>query len=252
MAQIVTLLTDFGTRDSYVAEVKAVLLAQLPTVTLVDISHEIGAYQIEEGAFLLRRAYSWFPPSTYHLAVVDPGVGSSRRCLFVKTGHGNFVGPDNGLLKWAVEEAEQRKKKSAVIYEIPIPEGTAPTFHGRDVFAPFLASHLRGRKSRLRRLNGMEGRNFPVPRQQSGKLFGEILAVDHYGNLITNVPLNFRITTAQVGKRRLNAALNYESIPKGDAALIAGSHGFWEISSHNASASQTLALKKGDPILTFS
>ena len=166
MPQLVTLLTDFGTEDSYVAEMKAILFSQLPTLNVVDITHHIPPFDIERGAFQLLRSYGWFPAPTYHLAVVDPGVGSQRKCLYISTAHGHFIGPDNGVLLWAVRDAERRKKKPALIYEIPVPPETLPTFNGRDVLAPFLANLLRGKKMRLRRLEQMAGREFPLPQKR--------------------------------------------------------------------------------------
>src|SRR5689334_17338345 len=102
MPNLVTLMTDFGLKDSYVAEVKGVILSQVPSATIVDITHEVPPYQITAGAFQLLRSYRWFPASAYHLCVVDPGVGTDRRCLFVRTAYGSFIGPDNGVLMWAV------------------------------------------------------------------------------------------------------------------------------------------------------
>jgi S-adenosyl-L-methionine hydrolase (adenosine-forming) len=252
MAQIITLLTDFGTRDSYVAEMKGVLLSQLPSATLVDITHDIRPYQIEEAAFNLLRTYAWFPASTFHLVVVDPGVGSNRKCLFVKTAHGNFVGPDNGVLLWAIRDSEKYKKKAAVAYEIPVSERAAPTFHGRDVFAPFICEYLRGKKQRLKRVSTLEGREFPLPAHGVGKISGEVLYEDQFGNTVTNIPTGKSNVRAIFGKYQVDTAPNYDSIAPGKVALLRGSHGFWEFAGSQDSAAKQLRLKKGDAITLVS
>lgn len=252
MGHIITLLTDYGTKDSYVAEVKGVILSQIPSATIVDITHEIKPYAIEGAAFNLLRAYSHFPASAYHLVVVDPGVGTNRKCLFVKTSHGNFIGPDNGVLLWAIRDAEKYKKRAALAYEIPIIKKIAPTFHGRDVFAPFLTEYLRGKKQRLVRVTSLEGRVFPIAVHGVGKISGEILYEDHFGNTVTNIPVGKAPVRANFGRYQVHTAPNYDSIPPSKVALIRGSHGFWEFAAHQESSSKRLRLKKGDAITLFS
>lgn len=252
MPSVVTLTTDFGLQDSYVAEIKAVLLSQVPSVNLVDITHEIPPYNVEAGAFQLLRSYRWFPPSAFHLAVVDPGVGTNRRCLFVRTAHGTFIGPDNGVLLWAIRDAEKASGKKAQGFEIPVREAVRPTFYGRDVFAPFLALHLRGKKSRLLKLNHFVGDEFPEARMFSDRWEGKILYVDHFGNLVTSIPSDKTgPCDAKVKKHRLSMQPNYLSIGDRQAALIAGSHGFWEIAAKKSSAQKLLKVEVGEKVSLF-
>lgn len=249
---LVTLMTDFGLKDSYVAEVKAVLLSQVPNLTIVDLTHEIPAFNISAGAFQLFRSYSYFPATAFHLAVVDPGVGTERKCLFIRTSLGSFIGPDNGLLNWAVEDAEKRCGRKSQIFEIPIRSAVRPTFYGRDVFAPFLATHLRGKKARLLRLNEVAGESFPEAELQGTMWEGTILCEDHFGNLVTSVSFEKSgPCEARIGKTRLTAAPNYLSIPNKRCALIQGSHGFWEIAAKKERAATLLKLKVGDSIHLF-
>lgn len=250
MAGIVTLLTDFGTEDTYVAEVKAVLLAGDPKLTLVDLTHEITPYDISRGAFQLLRAYHHFPKGTYHLAVVDPGVGSRRKCLLIETARHRFVGPDNGLLKWAVRHCEREEGKPARIFEIPVSETASATFHGRDVFAPALLRHLKAEKQGLKKISEMEGREFPDPVLRNGKLVGEVLLVDHFGNLVTSLPhVPGEIPEAHLGERTVLKTVScYADIPAAEACLVPGSHGFWEIACRSASAHEKLALGVGQEI----
>src|SRR6476620_11272589 len=130
---IITLLTDFGTTDAYVAEMKAVLLGAVPEATLVDLTHAVPPGDIRAGAYLLGRSWHRFPAGTVHLSVVDPGVGTTRAALALRA-HGHwFVGPDNGLFTPVLRDAEVE----AVV--LPVPAEASPTFHGRDLFAPAAA-----------------------------------------------------------------------------------------------------------------
>ena len=139
---IITLTTDFGTADSYVGVMKGVILGIAPDVHLVDLSHEIAAQDVRGAGFVLSRAVPYFPDGTMHLAVVDPGVGSRRRPLLIKTSRASYVGPDNGLFTFALDEAGK------AVFELDRPEFWLPnishTFHGRDIFAPAAAHAARG------------------------------------------------------------------------------------------------------------
>lgn len=238
------LLTDFGLDDTYVAEVKAVLLGAGPHLRWVDITHSVAPYDVEGGGFQLLRSHSHFPKGTCFLGVVDPGVGSHRRAVWVRTRDYDFVGPDNGLLKWAVEACHGNKE----IREIPIPPGTLPTFHGRDVFAPFVVGLAQGKPGKTTKLESLVGDSLPRPKAEGSGWNGEILAVDRYGNLVTNLPLGMAIQNAQIGRARFTRAAHYAAIPAGRAALIQGSHGFWEVSCRNASAAKHLGAARGDRI----
>lgn len=253
MRHLVTLTTDFGTTDSYVAEVKAVLLSADRETQIVDVTHQIPAYDIRAAAFQLLRCYRAFPRGSCHLVVVDPGVGTERKCLYVRTAGHHFIGPDNGVLLWAVRDVEEREGTPAECFEIPVPPGTQPTFHGRDVFAPFAARVLRGElPARLTRLSALAGEPFPHARETREGVVAEVLAVDHFGNVVTSAPyVGDREREARVTGHRgsIRTAPNYGSIPKGQAALIRGSHGFWEISMQNASAARKLKLTAGKKVL---
>lgn len=246
---LLTFTSDFGTTDSYVAEVKGVLLSQLPSLTVVDVTHEIPPHDIKNGAFQVLRSYRYFPRDAYHLVVVDPGVGTDRKCLFVRTNHGTFIGPDNGVLLWAVQDAEKRGGKKASIFEIPVRQAVRPTFYGRDVFAPFLTSHLRGKKARLLRLDAMLGKPFPEAEVDGEDWKGTLLYIDHFGNCVTNVPIeNTAGVEMKFKRKKITQSPNYQSIPKGECALVAGSHGFWEIAAKETSAQKLLKLSVGDTI----
>ena len=153
------------------------------------------------------------------------------------------MGPDNGLLLWAVKACEKKLGKAAKVYEIPAPRDVGRTFHGRDLFAPFIVSLLRGKKMKLQPVLALEGRPFPS--------LGEIVHVDHFGNLVTSIPAGMESIEGHAGKQRvpLSAAENYLSIPENGAAFIRGSHGFWEIACRCGSAADFLRLQKGDSVI---
>src|ERR1041384_5168910 len=184
---LITLLSDFGTRDNFAGVLKGVVLSICPEAHLVDLTHEVPAQDVLSGAFLLKAALAYFPKGTVHLAVVDPGVGSSRKPLAMKSNGHFFVGPDNGLFPAALEEwkiqgaVELTQKK----FQLKNPSAT---FHGRDIFAPVAAHLARGAdfgalgKTTTRWVKG----SFPKPRKIKGGFEGRVLWTERFGNLITN------------------------------------------------------------------
>jgi S-adenosylmethionine hydrolase len=258
--RIITLLTDFGLRDHYVAAMKGIILGLNPDARLVDISHLVPPQDIHTGAFLLGQSYGCFPTSTVHLAVVDPGVGTSRKVLVAEAGGHYFVAPDNGILSYVKkcnEDFHAYEVTADHYYRKPV----SRTFHGRDIFAP-LAAWV-SRNVPLRQL-GDEIEDpvllkTPDPENvKEGLIQAAILAVDHFGNLITNLtaghlpemdperPMPFKVLT---GKNEVTRFYNtYGEAPKGELFLVVGSSGFLEISMKGAPAAATLGMKPGNPI----
>ena len=185
---IISLLSDFGQKDPYVAEMKAVILSINPKVQLIDISHQINKFDIRMGAFILASATPYFPKNTIHLAVVDPGVGTERRSIIIETTQGIYVGPDNGLLMLAAQKSGIKK-----VYVINDPKYSlqriSKTFHGRDIFAPAAAFISKGIKPSD---FGSEIQNhvipsFIKPKIKKHELIGEVIHIDDFGNIITNI-----------------------------------------------------------------
>src|SRR5437867_4236583 len=178
---IISLLTDFGAADSYVGEVKGVLLSRAPGATLVDVSHEVPPGSIRAAQYLLARTWHRFPAGTVHLVVVDPRVGSERRALAADVEDHWFIAPDNGLLSVLPEGGRY--------VSLPVLRDASPTFHGRDVFAPAAARLATG--ARLEELGSPVADAvhipLPVPRTDGPSLVGEILYVDRFANLFTNI-----------------------------------------------------------------
>jgi S-adenosylmethionine hydrolase len=239
---IVTLLSDFGLTDSYVAEVKAVLLSALPTVQLVDISHDVPAGDIGAGQYLIGRSRHRFPPGTVHLVMVDPGVGTTRRAIAAEVGGHRFVGPDNGVL-WPM-------LSKGKMVGLVVPPMASATFHGRDVFAPAAARLAAG--ARIDEL-GPEIRDpvqfaLPEPTRNGREATGSVIYVDRFGTLISNIPGQWADgeTVVQV-KRRALAPLKRTFGDVAPAQLVAfvGSGGTIEVAVRDGSAAAKLKVGIG-------
>ncbi|MEM2816090.1 MAG: SAM-dependent chlorinase/fluorinase [Candidatus Bathyarchaeia archaeon] len=258
---IITLTTDFGLTDPYVAEMKAVILRINPNVTIVDISHQIEKFNIRMGAFILASAAPYFPEGTIHIAVVDPGVGTKRKPILIEAEGAFFIGPDNGLLTFAA-----KKQGIKHVYEISNPKFMLPkistTFHGRDVFAPAAAHLSRGvSPSEF----GLELHEIFIPTFieiiKSGEtLVGEVIHIDDFGNIITNftskelseVIINGKIRV-KLGETELslNVCKTYADVEPLKPLAIIGSHDFLEVSMNQANAAKFFNVKVGDKITLY-
>jgi S-adenosylmethionine hydrolase len=254
---IITLLTDFGLKDPYVASMKGVILSINPQCTLVDITHQVSPYDIKEGAFILAQAYSTFPKGTIHLSVVDPGVGSPRKPILFVTKNYFFIGPDNGLFTFALKREKLKKVIALGKMEFFLPE-VSPTFHGRDLFAP-VAAHLSfgiAPESFGRVIKSWNEISFPEPVLRQEKLIGEVVHIDTFGNLVCNIDyknlLKFsksRPFVIKIGKRTMRGLKKgYWEGRKDEPMALIGSGGFLEISVREGNAQRLLKAKKGDPI----
>jgi S-adenosylmethionine hydrolase len=242
---LVTLLTDFGLTDTYVGQVKGAILALSPSVTIVDLTHAVPPQDVLAGAFLLWSAVEVFPSGTIHLAVVDPGVGSSRRAVAIRASRGDiFVGPDNGLLIPAADRLGGSHAAVELTGRAPI----SSTFHGRDVFAP-VAGHLANGVP-LERLGSpitdLTRIELPTPRGVDG----EVLHVDIYGNLVTNIPATSLPPRfeALVNGHAARQAEFYAAVGPGELLALVGSAGLLEISARDASAAAVTGAARGSPV----
>jgi hypothetical protein len=254
---IITLLTDFGTRDHYVASMKGVILNINPQCSLVDITHDVIPNDIQEGALILANTFSYFPKGTIHLSVVDPGVGSARKPVLLVTQNYFFVGPDNGL--FGVIAQRERVKQVVVLTkkEYFLPK-VSITFHGRDIFAPVAAHLSSGVKPSAfgYQTRSLKELGIRRPMVKSGKLSGEILHIDTFGNLVSNIDGEklfqfvrghpFVIRAGGKGIRELKSM--YWEGEKGEPIALIGSGGFLEISVREGNAQKVLKVKRGDPI----
>lgn len=258
---LVTLITDFGTADYFVSAMKGVILSVNPQASIVDITHEIPAQDIEAAAFTLLAAYSSFPSGTIHVAVVDPGVGSARRAIVVKAGGQFYVGPDNGIFSYICERGLE-----ATVFELTnktyFRSKIGSTFHGRDVFAPVAAALSTGvEPSEL----GKQITN-PVPLEplepkklKNGSVKARIIHIDRFGNCVTN--LTPRELTAEmiadgaylvVNDTRVKSFRNFfseQSERRREVFGIWGSAGFLELAAQDKSAAKILKVKRGEAVV---
>jgi len=250
---IITLLTDFGDRDGFVGTMKGVMLSINPAAKIIDLSHQVPDQDIAAGAFILGHSYSYFPHGTVHVAVVDPGVGSTRKILAVQTQHYFFVAPDNEILNYIFHSGETLTVIEVLNKQFFL-EQVSQTFHGRDIFAP-VAAHLSAGVpiSRL----GPETQTFrrgeiKQPVVADSHLTGEIIYIDKFGNLITNIPagmLKRPIAIIQTGSLVLNQLSGaYSEVAIGQPVALIGSAGYLEIAIRHGNASQQFARNRGDQI----
>ena len=248
--RIVTLLTDFGTADYYVGAIKGTLLRLAPSCLPVDISHDLAPGDVRAATFLLAAAAPTFPSGTVHLAVVDPGVGSRRRVLIAES-HGHyFVGPDNGILITAIQATDDHVIHSVEQRELFLP-GPGSTFHGRDRFAPVAAALLRGVPSSDlgRPIDDPVELAISDPIRSDNMLRGEIVHIDRFGNLITNVPTNWLSDhpfVAKVGKHAVRRVVQYYAMLKSqEVGVVGGSLGTLEVSVRNGSLAALWDIRCG-------
>ena len=255
--RIITLLTDFGTRDHYVASMKGVILGINPRSMLIDISHQVSSQNIQEGAFYLASAFSFFPKGTIHLSVVDPGVGGPRKPILVVTSRYYFVGPDNGIFTLALHR-EKVKQVVALSNEKYFLSRVSSTFHGRDVFAP-VAAHLSlgiTPESFGDEVDSWESLRIAETEQKGRELRGEIVHIDAFGNLISNIDEKtfFDVTRShnfliKMGRQRIHSLKKgYWEGKEGELMALIGSGGFLEISIRERSAQESLQMKRGGKI----
>jgi hypothetical protein len=254
-APILTLTSDFGLTDHYVAVMKGVILTICPQARIVDISHGVGPFEIAEGAYLIAQAYASFPRKTVHVVVVDPGVGTSRRPILLEAAGQYFVGPDNGVLSMVY--SREKHKVRLISNEGYFRKPVSRTFHGRDIFSP-VAAHLASGvpPSRMGKLiQDYLKPSFEKP-QRTGKRTwtGRILKIDRFGNIVTNFhaiefpDLDRKNFSLAIGPRQVGVmAHNYAECGPGELFLVTGSSGYLEISVGQGSAAQAIGCETGAP-----
>lgn len=251
---IITLTTDFGISDWFVGTMKGVMAGIARHAQIIDITHAVPPGNIRAGAFALRSACRYFPKGTIHVAVVDPGVGSHRRALAVRTRNSTYVGPDNGILSWALALEEVLAVHSLDLSQYFLPQ-VSRTFHGRDVFAP-VAAHLANGLPVEKlgwKLTNYVRLPWPEPEQRDSGIVGEVVYIDHFGNAITNLDTaSLAEATAGkqvevlLGRRRVGPLSScYASVPKGKSTAVLGSSGFLEIAVNGGNAARALRIEVG-------
>lgn len=253
MNSIITLTTDFGTRDGFVGQMKGVILGIIPSTNLIDITHEVSPFSVLEAALVMKGVSTYFPRHTIHICVVDPKVGSSRRAIVISAGGQYYIGPDNGVFSWIPSS-----EIPPTIREITNPDFMLahphPTFHGRDILAP-AAAHL------------SKGKSFasigpvvrdpvviskPEPRQTANGIRGEVMHVDQFGNLCTNIEAqSLQSVVRSVTFQNLiieGIRTFFDQVPKGAPIAIINSFGFVEIAVNQGSAAETFGETIGQTV----
>ncbi len=271
MSAIITLTTDFGVTEGYVAAMKGVILGINPQARLMDICHTVKSQNIPQAAFVLNTACPFFPQKTIHLVVVDPGVGTDRRAIILRTPSADFVAPDNGVLSYVIQESSTKPVADSVnLYQVelePKMEAVAitksqfwrtpvsPTFHGRDIFAPVVALLSLG----FPPINFGEAITsltmLPIPqphRRPDGSLVGHVLHIDNFGNLITDIkssdlPQTKQPMTIEVGDQLISGLSRTYAEGKGLSTLI-GSSDYLEVALRGGNASAFLDAEIGDEV----
>lgn len=250
-SRIITLTSDFGLHDPYVAMMKGAILSIHSQARIVDISHEIRAGSINQAASLIHETFTFFPKGTVHVAVVDPGVGTDRRLIGLEAGGHFFVGPDNGIF-WPIIEGDEEAKTIHLTNRVYFRPRISPTFHGRDIFAP-TAAHLSlgvDLEKMGPRIDSPQKLLYPQPKEKDDTLYGEITRVDNFGNLITNIhrrDLNpflesFRpvIEVGDLVIKKLSPI--YADVDQGEPLALINSSDWLEIAVHQGRASQYIGL----------
>jgi len=248
----IALLSDFGTHDPFVAMMKGVLLSKAPGLSIVDITHQIPPQDIKTAALYLMAAIPYMPKHTLFMAVVDPTVGTGRGIIWARTENYQFIAPDNGLISW-VEQKEKIKEARFISNSSLFLDSISSTFHGRDIMAPVAAAIARGLSEKkigpvfdeYRRLP------FPLPVKAGNRVTGQVIAVDHFGNAITNIKRDYLSarTVFNIADRMMKGLkLTYASVPEGEAMALMGSFGFLEFSVRNGSFARTFDVKPGSPV----
>ncbi len=260
---IITLLTDFGTRDEYVGVMKAVMLSTTPSVAVVDITHEVPPQDVARAAYLLEGYHRYFPPGTVHVVVVDPGVGGSRSILAVGTEKYTYLVPDNGVLERIIDDLAPQavvRVENHTLFRAEV----SRTFHGRDIFAP-VAAHLAAGMdiSELGRAAAWPDIvRLDLPRAvitSAGEIEGCLITFDRFGNGVTNIrrehleklvlPLDGRQVEVRLAGRCIaGLSRSYDAVPTLKPLAIVGSRGYLEVGVNCGNAKEALDLAVGEAV----
>lgn len=254
MRPVIALLTDFGSQDHYAGTIKGVILGICPDVTLVDITHDIPPHDVMAGALELAAAYKYFPTGTIFVAVVDPGVGSTRRGLAADTGDYRFVAPDNGVLTQVFRECPPKKIVELTERRYARPT-VSRTFEGRDRFAPAAAWLAKGTQFPAlgRPVSDYQKLDIPAPDASAERIRGVVVRVDRFGNLVTNIDRktverlgqSSAITIDAAGQPIVRLVATYAELPAAGVGALFGSTDHLELAAPSSSAADRLGLSRG-------
>lgn len=257
MSQVIALLTDFGDKDGFVGTVKGVISSIAPEAKILDITHHVNRHDINAASWILASSYQYFPEGTIFVCVVDPGVGSDRKQILVKLKDYCFIGPDNGFISRVIKQDEVE-----IVISLDNPcywlNSVKQTFHGRDIFAP-VAAHLTHSTSDIKQFGSqispeeLVKLNLSKPYKEGNTLYGSIEYIDHFGNLITNIPeewitnTNVLVSAGHIKLICLRTA--YSDVARGELLAIIGSDGFLELSVNYGNAAKLFDVSVNEPVI---
>lgn len=259
--KIITLLTDFGANNPYIASMKGVMLKINPDITIIDISHNVQQYNIQLGAIILWASYKYFPEGTIHVVVIDPGVGTKRKAIIIETNNYYFVGPDNGVLTLAAYEDGIKNVYEIYIKSKYVLQKISYTFHGRDIFAPvaaYLSKNIKpdnmGKKTKL-----TTSLHIPMYKVINNVIVGKVIYIDDFGNVVTNIPADLidnkllyfdRYYTIKIVSKVIKAKLvkAYDEVGTNEPLLIPDSFNLIEFSINKGNAAKKYSVNIGDEI----
>ncbi|NTV92310.1 MAG: SAM-dependent chlorinase/fluorinase [Chlorobiaceae bacterium] len=255
---VIALLTDFGLSDTYVGQMKGVILSICPKARIIDLTHDVAPQNILQGMFLLERSIPFFPEKTIFVCIVDPGVGTARNPLAIVTARNTFIGPDNGILTPAITSEKTVRCITITNREFMLPE-QSNTFHGRDIFSP-AAAHLASGVSAENLGHSIDPETcirltLPVNHieDRGTSVKGQVLFADHFGNLVTSIEevppeekSSWNIETNTI--RGIPLSSTYGAVADQEMVAYCGSYGVIEIGMRNGNAAHRTGLKSGDPV----
>lgn len=258
MKKIITLTSDFGLADYYVPSLIGVIKSIAPDCDIHHLSHEISGQNIMEAAFVFKQSYSKFPKDTIHVVIVDPEVGGDRDAVIVRHQGYTFIAPDNGILTLTLDTITPE-----LIYSISnslyLPDAISPVFHGRDIFVPIAAHLSNGVPIQLlgNQKNELVDIRWSVPSYDKSKIIGQVVHVDHFGNLITNIHAGFikewsggiAISVMIPGWDKMPLSKTYRDVLPGDPVAVIGSGGFLELAINQSRANTLLNMTSGVSVL---
>ncbi len=248
----IVLLTDFGLKDAYVGVMKGVIISRVPAARIIDLTHGVAPQDVRGGAFHLMSAVDYFPAGTLFVCVVDPGVGSRRSILWARSARHEFLAPDNGILSWAAKKRPLLERRQVTNKKLFLKK-VSKTFHGRDIFAPVAAALVTGTAAASLgpKVRAIKTLPFPTPGRHGRKLAGEVLVVDRFGNVVTNLrpgdvgkKKNLSVRKTSVGHVRER----YSSVGIGRPLAVVGSSGFVELSLREGNFSEEYGVYPGEAV----
>lgn len=250
--KFIALISDFGTDEPFVGIIKGVILSKAPALTIIDITHQIPPQDIHTAAFYLMTSMPYMPKSTLFMTVVDPTVGTGRGILWAKTKNYQFVVPDNGILSWVEEHEKIMETRFISNSDLFMPR-ISSTFHGRDIMAPVAAAIAKGlpEKKIGPLLEDYRKIPFPRPEKAGNRVMGHILAVDHFGNAITDITQQYVNAKSifTVSDRIIKGLkLTYASVTENEPLALIGSFGFLEFSIRNGNFAEAFGVKPGSEV----